>query len=206
MWFFRFQTPKWRENLKTRKNRCQHQTTKSPTWLDSSWWGESSHALDGQIWSIWLFATARLGNLTVSGARSRDLIRWCTGFGFWLVWHRQIRIQNSGFVRAIWSVFAKKHRFWPVSRQIRKKRSPYSRHADLVMKIRKSDPPPNITPRYLRKIFLKRPAYRVCRPIMVFPYKNQEKQKNMCFRIENLYLKIRTTKCANQIHLKKLHI
>ena len=30
----------------------------------------------------------------------------------------------------------------------------------------------NITPRYLRKIFLKRLAYRVCRPIMVFSYKN----------------------------------
>ena len=102
--------------------------------------------------------------------------------------------QNLGFVRVIQSVFAKKNRFWPISRQIGKKRSPYSRHTDLVAKIRESDLPPNITPRYLRKIFLKWPAYRVCRLIMVFPQKNQEKQKNMCFRIENLCLKIRTTK------------
>ena len=143
--------------------------TKSPTWLDLSWWGKSSHALHGQIWSIWLIATARLGNLTVSGARLRDLIRRQTGFGFWLVLHRWIQIQNSGFVGAIWSIFAKKNRFWPISRQIGKKRSPYSRHTDLVAKIRESDLPPNITPRYLRKIFLKRPVYRVCRPIMVFP-------------------------------------
>ena len=169
MWFFGFWTPKWHENRKTRENWCWHRATKNLTWLDSSWWGESSHALHGQIWSIWLIATARLGNLTVSSAQSHDLIGWWTGFEFWLVLHRRIWIQNLGFIRAIRSVFAKKHWFWPVSHQIGKKRSPYSRHADLVAKIRESDLLPNITPRYLRKIFLKRPAYRVCRPIMVFP-------------------------------------
>ena len=169
MWFFGFQTLKWCENQKTRENQCQCRVTKNLTWLDSSWWGKSSHALHSQIWSIWLIATARLGNLTVSSAQSCDLIGQQTGFGFWLVLHRRIWIQNSGFVGAIRSVFAKKNRFWPISRQIGKKRSPYSQHTDLVAKIRESDLPPNITPRYLRKIFLKWPAYRVCKPIMVFP-------------------------------------
>ena len=143
--------------------------TKNPTWLDSSWWSKSSHALHGQIWSIWLITTAKLGNLTVSGAQSRDWIGWWTDFGFWLVLHRRIWIQNLGFVRVIWSVFAKKTWFWPILHQIGKKRSPYSWHTDLVTKICESDPPLNITPKYLRKIFLKRPAYRVCRLIMVFP-------------------------------------
>jgi len=128
--------------------------TKNPTWLDSSWWGKSSHALHSQIWSIWLIATAILGNLTVLGTRLRDLIRWRTGLGFWLVLHRWIWIQNSGFVWTIQSVFAKKPWFWPISCQIRKKRLPYSQHADLVAKIHESDPPFNITSRYLRKIFL----------------------------------------------------